>query len=54
MRDPTGEEISFERSYNFERNLAANVYKNSADTLKHWHAEYADVKALFIEMGLAK
>ena len=37
-----------------ERNLAANVYKNSADTLKHWHAEYADVKALFIEMGLAK
>ncbi len=37
-----------------ERNLAANVYKNSADTLKHWQAEYADVKALFIEMGLAK
>jgi putative tricarboxylic transport membrane protein len=37
-----------------ERNLAANVYKNSADTLKHWRAEYADVKTLFIEMGLAK
>ncbi len=37
-----------------ERNLAANVYKNSADTVKHWQAEYADVKALFIEMGLAK
>ncbi len=37
-----------------ERNLAANVYKNSADTVKHWQAEYADVKVLFIEMGLAK
>lgn len=37
-----------------ERNLAANVYKNSADTVKHWQSEYADVKALFIEMGLAK
>ncbi len=37
-----------------ERNLMANVYKNSAETVKHWQAEYADVKALFIEMGLAK
>lgn len=37
-----------------ERNLMANVYKNSADTLKHWQAEYADVKALFTDMGLAK
>jgi putative tricarboxylic transport membrane protein len=37
-----------------ERNLMANVYKNSAETLKHWQAEYADVKALFTEMGLAK
>lgn len=37
-----------------ERNLMANIYKNSADTLKHWQAEYADVKALFTEMGLAK
>ena len=37
-----------------ERNLMANVYKNSADTLKHWQAEYADVKALFTEMGLTK
>ncbi len=37
-----------------ERNLMANVYKNSADTVKHWQAEYAEVKALFIEMGLAK
>ena len=37
-----------------ERNLMANVYKNSADTLKHWQTEYADIKALFTEMGLAK
>jgi hypothetical protein len=32
----------------------ANAYKNSADTFKHWQAEYADVKALFTDMGLAK
>lgn len=37
-----------------ERNLMVNVHKNSAETLKHWQAEYADVKALFVEMGLAK
>ena len=37
-----------------ERNLMANVYKNSADTVKHWQTEYAEVKALFTEMGLAK
>ncbi len=37
-----------------ERNLMANVYKNSAETFKHWQAEYADVKALFTDMGLAK
>jgi putative tricarboxylic transport membrane protein len=37
-----------------ERNLMASVYKNSAETVKHWQAEYADVKALFVEMGLAK
>ena len=37
-----------------ERNLMVNAYKNSADTLKHWHTEDADVKALFTEMGLAK
>jgi tripartite-type tricarboxylate transporter receptor subunit TctC len=37
-----------------ERNLMANVYKNSAETVKHWQAEYAEVKALFMEMGLAK
>ena len=37
-----------------ERKLMANVYKNSADTLKHWQTDYADIKALFTEMGLAK
>ncbi len=37
-----------------ERNLMAKVYKNSAETTKHWAAEYAEVKALFTEMGLAK
>lgn len=37
-----------------ERNLMVNVYKNSADTLKHWADEHAEVKALFSEMGLAK
>jgi len=37
-----------------ERNLMVNAYKNSADTLKHWQAEYSEVKALFVDMGLAK
>lgn len=37
-----------------ETRLMANVYKNSAETFKHWQAEYADVKALFTDMGLAK
>ena len=31
-----------------------NVYKNSADTFKHWQAEYNDVKSLFVEMGIVK
>jgi len=37
-----------------DNNLMANVYKNSAETFKHWQAEYGEVKALFMEMGLAK
>ncbi len=37
-----------------ERNLMANVYKNSSETLQHWRKEYDEVKALFVEMGLAK
>ncbi len=43
-----------EWSKDIERNLMANVYKNSAETFKHWQTEYAEVKALFTEMGLAK
>jgi putative tricarboxylic transport membrane protein len=37
-----------------ERNLMANAYRNSAETFKHWQREYAEVKALFADMGLAK
>jgi putative tricarboxylic transport membrane protein len=37
-----------------DTNLMADVYKNSADTFKHWQAEYGEVKALFAEMGLTK
>lgn len=37
-----------------ERNLMVNAYKNSAETLKHWQGEYSEVKALFVDMGLAK
>ena len=37
-----------------DSNLMDNVYKNSADTYKHWQAEYAEVKALFVDMGLTK
>lgn len=47
MKDP-------EWQKDMERNLMTNVYKNGAETLKHWQAEYADVKTLFTEMGLAK
>ena len=37
-----------------DSNLMDNVYKNSADTFKHWQAEYNDVKSLFVEMGIVK
>lgn len=37
-----------------DNNLMDNVYKNSADTFKHWQTEYGEVKALFVEMGLTK
>jgi putative tricarboxylic transport membrane protein len=37
-----------------DNNLMDNVYKNSADTFKHWQTEYGEVKALFVEMGLVK
>ncbi|MGE5522933.1 MAG: tripartite tricarboxylate transporter substrate binding protein [Rhodospirillaceae bacterium] len=37
-----------------ERFDMVNVYKNSADTAKHWKAEYDEVKAVLAELGLAK
>ncbi|OGA38536.1 MAG: hypothetical protein A3G24_12235 [Betaproteobacteria bacterium RIFCSPLOWO2_12_FULL_62_13] len=37
-----------------DRYMMVNSYRNSVDTLKHWQAEYKDVKSLFVEMGLAK
>lgn len=37
-----------------ERFDMVNVYKNSADTAKHWKAEYDEVKAVLTELGLAK
>jgi len=35
-------------------NEVENIYKNSADTGKQWKAEYDEVKAVLIELGLAK
>lgn len=37
-----------------ERFDMVNVYKNSADTAKHWKAEYDEVKAVMTELGLAR
>ena len=37
-----------------ERTQSENVYKNSAETSKHWQAEYAEMKELFTTLGLAK
>lgn len=37
-----------------ERTQSENVYKNSAETQKHWQAEYAEMKELFTTLGLAK
>lgn len=34
--------------------LLENIYKNSAETAKHWKAEYDEVRAVLIELGLAK
>ena len=31
-----------------------NIYKNSADTARHWKAEHDEVKAVLTELGLAK
>lgn len=37
-----------------DRSLSQDGYKNSAETLKHWHNEYAEMKALYTALGLAK
>ena len=35
-----------------EGNLMDNVYKNSAETLKHWQVEFEEVKSILNELGL--
>lgn len=35
-------------------NRVENVYKPSAETAKYWKAEYDEVRAVLVEMGLAK
>jgi len=35
-------------------NSIENIYKNSAETGRQWKAEYDEVKAILIELGLAK
>jgi putative tricarboxylic transport membrane protein len=35
-------------------NQVENIYKNSADTALQWKAEYDEVKAVLLELGLAK
>ena len=37
-----------------DSNLMDNVYKNSAETLKHWQTEYEEVKTILTDLGLAK
>lgn len=37
-----------------EANQLENIYKNSAETAKHWKDEYDEVKAVLLELGLAK
>lgn len=37
-----------------EKNDLENIYKNSAETAKHWKAEYDEVRAVLLELGLAK
>jgi putative tricarboxylic transport membrane protein len=36
------------------RDLMENVYRNSADTGRYWKVEHDEVKAVLIELGLAK
>jgi putative tricarboxylic transport membrane protein len=35
-------------------NMVENIYQNSADTAKQWKAEYDEVRAVLIDLGLAK
>jgi putative tricarboxylic transport membrane protein len=37
-----------------EKNDLENVYKNSAETARHWKTEYDEVRAVLVELGLAK
>jgi tripartite-type tricarboxylate transporter receptor subunit TctC len=37
-----------------ERSLAEQSHQDSAATLKHWQTEYAQMKALYSVLGLAK
>ena len=37
-----------------ERSLAQPGYRDSAAALRHWQSEYAEMKALYTELGLAK
>lgn len=43
-----------EWSKELERSLAENNYKGSAETLRHWQTEYAEMKTLYTTLGLAK
>ncbi len=37
-----------------ENNLMDNIYKNSAETALHWKTEYDEVRAVLVELGLAR
>lgn len=37
-----------------DRYQMANLYKNSAETGKHWKAEYEEAKGVLTELGLAR
>jgi putative tricarboxylic transport membrane protein len=45
---------SSEWKQELEKNDLENVYKNSAETAKHWKTEYDEVRAVLVELGLAK
>jgi putative tricarboxylic transport membrane protein len=37
-----------------EKNDLENIYKNSAETAKHWKSGYVEVRTVLVELGLAK